>query len=152
MMHIARGSIVTGDIVTGGALRLDGRCEGTLSASRVDIGPDGYLIGSIHADEVIVAGQVLGPIRARKVVIGPTALVEGDITHKIIALDEGAILLGECIAVESVTLPQAVAALAARMAAEDAAIDEPPQPSRHAPDSARGRIVRTPAALRLHGV
>lgn len=152
MMHIARGSIVTGDIVTGGAIRLDGRCEGTLSATRVEIGPDGYLIGPVHADEVIVAGQVLGAIRARKVVIGPTALVEGDITHKIIALDEGAILLGECVAVQSVPLPQPVAALAGRMAADDAEMDEQEQLSRHAPGSTRVRIVRAPAALRLHGV
>lgn len=145
MIHFARGSIVSTHLVAGGPVRLDGRLEGSVAALRVEVGPDGYVVGDVHADEVVVHGQVLGDIRARKVVLMPSALVEGDITHTVLALDEGAILMGECMAERNIALPDAVALLVARGTAEDDALDRQQRLAFDEPGSVRIRIARGPA-------
>lgn len=144
MIHIPRGMLVTGDLVAGGDVQLDGRLEGSIAAMRLEIGPDGYLVGDLHVDELVVAGQVLGAVLARKVIITPSALIEGDVTHALLSLAEGAILLGECRARAAVPLHPDVAKLKARMDAEEAELDRQEHISRQPGDLEGVRIVRAP--------
>ena len=72
--------------------RVQGDCEieGVLL-----IGPDCLWTGNISADTVIVRGRVEGNIHATfKIELRPSARIKGDLSSPMIAVAEGAVLLG----------------------------------------------------------
>jgi cytoskeletal protein CcmA (bactofilin family) len=95
MLIIEADMVVQGQLTIVGTVRLDGRYEGTIVCSRLEIGPDGYLLGDAVADELMVAGQIVGSVRARRVHLAATAIVEGELNHTELQMDEAAALVGE---------------------------------------------------------
>lgn len=93
---IARDMQVTGDMVTEGVLKVEGRVNGTIkAAAQVIISPGALIEGDIETREAVVAGEVAGAIRAEeRVELQATALVTGDITTPKIAILEGGRLTG----------------------------------------------------------
>jgi cytoskeletal protein CcmA (bactofilin family) len=62
----------------------------------VTLAKDGRWIGTLRADNVIVAGRVEGDVLAReKVEVGQSARITGSISGASIAVAEGAIIEGE---------------------------------------------------------
>jgi cytoskeletal protein CcmA (bactofilin family) len=87
---------VTGDVETDGALRIDGRLEGSINrADLVVIGEGASVVGDVNAREVIVAGAVTGNIFAKqRTELFSNAIVAGDIRSAAILIQEGGVVQG----------------------------------------------------------
>ncbi len=79
-----------------GTLQIDGDVQGEVYGNAVIIGETGIVTGSVFAQEVVVRGQVLGIIRARKVVLQSSSHIEGDIHNNAIVVEPGARFDGRC--------------------------------------------------------
>ena len=90
--HIA----VTGDLETDGALRIDGRLEGSIHrADLVVVGQGASVVGDITAREVIVGGAVTGNIfAAQRTELQSSGIVAGDIRSAAILVHEGGVVQG----------------------------------------------------------
>ena len=87
---------VSGDVETEGALRIDGRLEGTIRrADLIVIGQGATVVGDITAREVIVGGAVTGNIfAAQRTELQSTGIVAGDIRSAAILIHEGGVVQG----------------------------------------------------------
>jgi cytoskeletal protein CcmA (bactofilin family) len=87
---------VSGDLETDGALRIDGRLEGTIHrADLIVIGQGATVVGDITAREVIVGGAVTGNIfAAQRTELLSTGIVAGDIRSAAILIHEGGVVQG----------------------------------------------------------
>ena len=65
-----------------GALHINGSIEAELHSKDLTVGQFGTVTGSIAADSIDVWGRVSGSIRGARVVLHPSADVEGDINAK----------------------------------------------------------------------
>ena len=87
---------VTGDMETDGALRVDGRLEGTIHrADLVVIGEGASVVGDVTAREVIVGGAVTGNVFAQqRTELRSSGIVAGDIRSAAILIHEGGVVQG----------------------------------------------------------
>ncbi|HJQ19201.1 MAG TPA: polymer-forming cytoskeletal protein [Gemmatimonadaceae bacterium] len=87
---------VSGDVETDGALRVDGRLEGSiLRADLVVIGEGASVVGDVTAREVIVGGSVTGNIfAAQRTELQSNGIVAGDIRSAAILVQEGGVVQG----------------------------------------------------------
>src|SRR5438034_7497548 len=87
---------VSGDLETDGALRIDGRLEGTIHrAGLIVVGEGASVVGDITAREVIVGGAVTGNIFAQqRTELQSTGIVAGDIRSAAILIHEGGVVQG----------------------------------------------------------
>ena len=83
-------------IISQGTLQVDGEVEGDVVGSEVIIGELGKVTGTVAAEQVTVRGKISGAIRAVNVVLQSSALVEGDIHHMQLAIEQGASFDGRC--------------------------------------------------------
>jgi cytoskeletal protein CcmA (bactofilin family) len=85
-----------GDVETDGALRVDGRMEGTIHrADLVVVGEGASVVGDITAREVIVGGAVTGNIyAAQRTELLSNGIVAGDIRSAAILIQEGGVVQG----------------------------------------------------------
>jgi len=93
---INEGCKVTGEITGNGNFQINGEVAGDCDISgTVQLAGNGYWLGCIRADNVIVAGHIEGDITARgKVEITSTARIAGTVTGEAIAVAEGAVVEG----------------------------------------------------------
>ena len=87
---ISSGLSIVGKIIGRGALTIFGRVEGELRASTVVIAEGAEMVGDAVAEELTVNGHVKGAIHANRVRLGGTGVVEGDIFHGTLAIEENA--------------------------------------------------------------
>ena len=87
---ITSGLSIIGKIIGHGALTIFGRVEGEVHASTVVIAEGAEMLGDVVAEELTVGGHVKGTISANRVKLNGTAVVEGDISHRTLAIDENA--------------------------------------------------------------
>lgn len=87
---------VSGDLETDGALRIDGRLEGTIHrADLIVVGEGSSIVGDINGREVIVGGSVTGNIFAsQRTELQSTGIVAGDIRSAAILIHEGGVVQG----------------------------------------------------------
>ena len=95
--HIAGDMVIVGNIITEGSLNLDGSVEGNIQAHLLSVNEAACVRGEIMADDLVVSGEVIGTIRALKVRLMSTAHVDGDIIHKVIALETGGVFNGKVL-------------------------------------------------------
>lgn len=121
MLIIEADMVVQGQLTIVGTVVVEGRFEGTLVCSKLVIGIDGYVLGRAIAAEIDVAGQVVGEVHAREVYLRGTALVEGEVRHEQLRMDESAVLVGDSKRHARLDMPPAFIALEtrARMAESD---------------------------------
>jgi cytoskeletal protein CcmA (bactofilin family) len=131
MITVSAGTIMRGNLVTSGAIRLDGRFDGRIICGKLEITRDGYVNGSIAAREVIVSGQVVGRVEARSVVLTDGAFVEGDIRYASIALESGATMTGKAIRADANYSPPDLLSLEADMDVVTAQLDQMEETARH---------------------
>jgi cytoskeletal protein CcmA (bactofilin family) len=101
---IAEGLRIRGEVDCTGAIEVRGHIEGHLRCGHLEVTPTGVIAGSIHADSVVINGQVEGPIFATDVVLKANARVVGDIASMTIAIEKGADLEGEIMRPDSARL------------------------------------------------
>ncbi len=104
---IAVGTSITGDIVSEGIVKIEGRIEGSVrAASQVLIAKGGLVSGDIHTREAVVGGDVKGSVHAEeRVEIQSSASVEGDIVTLKIQIAEGGRVIGALKMIESSGAP-----------------------------------------------
>src|SRR5262245_4547055 len=100
---IGSGMTVHGNVECNGPAHIFGRVEGELRAPDLVIGEVGQVEGSIVAQDVTVCGSVKGTIRAVRVKLQGGSMVEGDIFHRSLSIDEGAVFEGSSRRVENPT-------------------------------------------------
>jgi excisionase family DNA binding protein len=79
-------------------LRINGKFEGNLDTKgNLTIGQTANVNADITGDTIIIEGRVKGKITAReKLIILPTAIVEGDIFPASLSIGDGGIFEGKC--------------------------------------------------------
>jgi len=87
---IGSETMVVGKILCNEALNIYGLVEGEVIASNAFIADGARVQGDIIAEELIVGGCVNGNIHALRVKLQATAVVEGDISHRSLSIDEHA--------------------------------------------------------------
>ena len=86
---------IQGSIKTGGALQIDGKVEGDITAGDITIGSSGHIVGELKAETLRVKGTIIGSIRARKVELETGASVQGDIFHAALIIQPDANFEGQ---------------------------------------------------------
>jgi len=87
---ISSGLSIVGKIIGRGALTIFGQVEGELRASIVVIAEGAQMVGDVVAEELTINGHVKGAVHANRVRLGRTGVVEGDIFHRTLAIEENA--------------------------------------------------------------
>lgn len=95
---IGSETTLIGTISSNGALRIDGKLEGSIvESAAVIIGENGEIQGDIVSHSVIVGGKVTGNISATaSIEIMPNAQIRGDIKTAALTISEGATFEGNC--------------------------------------------------------
>ena len=97
---IAAGTIVRGDIIFSGGLRIDGSVEGKISTNNGDAGTlviseQAQVDGEIKVSHVVVNGTVRGPIIADDYLdLQAKARIVGDVTYRKLEMQLGAVVQG----------------------------------------------------------
>lgn len=103
---IGAGTVVRGDLVFTGGLRIDGQVHGNVSCAE---GQTGTLVvseqarvdGEIRVSHVVINGAVTGPIKADDYLeLQPKARVVGDVSYKRLEMHLGAVIQGRLDHVE----------------------------------------------------
>lgn len=92
---ICSDMVITGSISADGAIQIDGRVDGDISATDLVIGSTGEIIGEIKAETLRVKGKVKGSVRAKKVELETGATVVGDIIHGALVIQPDASFEGQ---------------------------------------------------------
>jgi cytoskeletal protein CcmA (bactofilin family) len=87
---INSGLSIIGKIIGRGALTIFGRVEGEVHASTVVVAEGAEMLGDVVAEELTVGGHIKGTINANRVKLNGTSVVEGDIFHRTLAIEENA--------------------------------------------------------------
>ena len=105
MLVVDTQTLMRGTIIAAGTVKLDGWFEGDIVCSRLEIGADGYLLGSATARELWVEGQLVGSVNAGTVHLLKNALVEGDVLHDVLSKHHSATLTGRAIRSRGFQMP-----------------------------------------------
>lgn len=86
---------INGSVSSEGALQVDGKVDGDVTAKDITIGASGIITGEVKAEIVIVKGTIRGSIRSRKVELETGCKVEGDIVHSSLSIQANAVFEGQ---------------------------------------------------------
>ncbi len=92
---VTRELTVTGDIVTGGDLTVEGAVHGSIACRTLTLGGTPDIKGDVRAETVRVCGAFSGTIAAKEVHLVKSAVMSGDIAYKTLIIDEGASFEGK---------------------------------------------------------
>ncbi|MBO5284403.1 MAG: polymer-forming cytoskeletal protein [Alphaproteobacteria bacterium] len=93
---ISIGTKVSGNIVEGDVIHIDGKLEGDVSCKELVIGASGTVNGNVEAKSLEFYGELNGKIKVENLFIAGTAKFIGDSVYKTIAIEPGAVLVGNC--------------------------------------------------------
>lgn len=89
---------VRGDISFEKGMLVEGCVDGVLTGaagSALAVGKNGQVNGGIHADTVLIEGNVHGPIQAQRIVLTPASQVKGDLIAQCVDIQAGATFEGK---------------------------------------------------------
>lgn len=94
---ISESTTVIGDVETGGPLMVSGRVQGNgRIGGTLSMGKTAQWIGDISARQAVLAGKITGKIVVEdKLEVSASAVIEGEIVAKILAIANGARIEGE---------------------------------------------------------
>lgn len=94
---IGKGCELAGDFIAKDSARIDGKVDGNVTVTgSLLVGAGGCINGNVTAVSVLIGGEVNGDVNAtEKAELTDTAKVLGDITTKVIVIDENAIFQGK---------------------------------------------------------
>jgi len=99
---LAHGTSLTGDLRFSGKLHLDGDFRGRIFTDGIlVVGEKATLEAEIKAGEVQISGKVFGNVEcARRVEIGPSGHIRGDVRSPKFIINEGGVFEGKSLAAE----------------------------------------------------
>jgi cytoskeletal protein CcmA (bactofilin family) len=94
---IAESTTIVGDVETRGPLMVSGRVQGNgRIGGTLSVGKSAHWQGDISARQAVLAGHVIGKIVIEdKLEISASAVIQGEIVAKILAIANGARIEGE---------------------------------------------------------
>ena len=95
---IGNGTVIKGDIIANGDIRIDGTLQGSLNTKgKLVIGPSGSVEGEIICQNADVSGSIKAQIRVNELLaLKSTAKLTGDIITNKLAIEPGAVFSGSC--------------------------------------------------------
>ncbi|MBI5218316.1 MAG: polymer-forming cytoskeletal protein [Bacteroidia bacterium] len=95
---IGGGTVVKGEILCDGDLRIDGTLNGNLTTKgKVVIGVTGNVNGEINCKNSDISGKIEGKIRVSELLsLKSTAKISGDIITNKLAIEPSAVFTGTC--------------------------------------------------------
>lgn len=93
---ISRGTKIQGDIADGDVIQVDGKIEGNICCRELIIGVGGQVNGDVQAHGLELYGELDGSIKVENLFIASSAKFMGNSVYKTIAIEPGAILVGQC--------------------------------------------------------
>ena len=95
---VGKGSTLEGTFHIESSVRIDGVLKGELTCSdTVVVGKDGDVEANLKVKNAIIGGRVVGAIVAdNRVILQATSSLLGDLKAKLLVVEEGAILKGNC--------------------------------------------------------
>lgn len=92
---VGSDTVIKGEIVSKGTVRIDGRFEGSLAADCVIIGEEGTILGDVAAKSLIAAGRLTGNVHSSdSVEIQPKGEICGDIYALRLTVADGGLFEG----------------------------------------------------------
>jgi len=97
---IGVGTVVRGDVVFKGGLRIDGEVHGNVTSPEGEPGTlvlsdEARVSGRIAVSHAVVNGSIEGPLVAREYLeLQAKARVEGDVTYRTLEMQHGAVVEG----------------------------------------------------------
>lgn len=97
---IGAGTVVRGDIVFEGGLRIDGHVVGNVTAAEgkaatLVISAQARVEGGVEVSHIVINGQVHGPVSALdSLELQPKARIVGDVAYKVLEMHVGAVVQG----------------------------------------------------------
>lgn len=155
MLTVETETALRGRLVAAGRIVVNLWFDGDIVCSTLIVGANGYLTGSAAAREIIIEGQVSGPIHASSVTLKAGCIVEGDIHHTMITIEPGATMTGRASRFPAIQLPAELLQLEAKSEADRAALEDAelhsfapdPTPPRMSPMLANEALAARPALL-----
>ncbi len=93
---ISNSTKITGNILDGDIIHIDGKLEGDVSCKELIVGTGGLVKGNVQAKSLELYGELNGSIKVDNLFIAGTAKFIGDSVYKTIAIEPGAVLVGNC--------------------------------------------------------
>lgn len=95
---IGTGAVFSGGITVKDTIRIDGEVDGDVKTdATLIVGSSGKIKGNVEAENVFTGGCIYGNVKAKnKVEASSTAQIYGDITTKVLVIDENAVFQGKC--------------------------------------------------------
>src|SRR5262245_26180635 len=90
---ISEGFSFTGDIVSEGALHIEGQLKGTIRVSAATIGAKGVMDGTIDCASLQIKGAFEGNATCEELLIDSTASVRGKVRYRVMTAQRGATIL-----------------------------------------------------------
>lgn len=87
---------VLGNMISEGAIEIEGRIEGNLTCSQATVHKSGFIKGDVIAESVNINGEVRGLIKARNVRVSENGKVVGVIMYENLSIDPGGFVDGQC--------------------------------------------------------
>jgi cytoskeletal protein CcmA (bactofilin family) len=98
---IGTGTSIVGNIVCDGPAQFYGHVEGEVRGSELLIGDGAQVVGNVIAQEVVIRGRIKGTIRAVRVKLQAGGVVEGDIFHRSLSIEDSSLFEGSSRRVEN---------------------------------------------------
>lgn len=86
---------VKGRIKAKDEIRIDGHVCGDVHASRIVVGPEASIEGSLIASEVLISGRVQGTVRCNSLALETGARVKADVLYTSLRVEEGCVFEGK---------------------------------------------------------
>lgn len=104
---INEGTVIKGNVVATGDMRVDGELVGNIDAKgRLVIGPNGKVDGEIQCKNIEVAGFVKGKIQVVELLtMKSTAKIFGDVVAGKLSVEPGSLFTGSCIMGDKLVSP-----------------------------------------------
>ena len=95
---IGAGTVIEGDIKSGGDIRIDGTVYGSIhSKARVVVGTTGVVEGDVHSQNADLSGRVKGKTNVSELLfLKSTSKITGDIVTGKLVVEVGATFTGTC--------------------------------------------------------
>jgi cytoskeletal protein CcmA (bactofilin family) len=116
---IGDGTIVEGNVIFNGGLRIDGRVKGNVLAgeeqpSTLVLSERARVEGEIRVSHAVINGTVIGPVHATEYVeLQPKCNVTGDVHYRTLEIQLGAVVQGRLVHQEEAPAAKVMAVKAA---------------------------------------
>ena len=104
---VSPDTVIKGDIVFAGGLRIDGSVKGNVQEQEgtqgtIIIGESGRIEGTVKATKIVLIGAVTGPVFAKEFIeLQTKARITGDLHYKSLEMHMGAVIDGKLVHTEN---------------------------------------------------